>query len=100
MRRSALAVAVAAAGIAATSAYVTQRCMERARGAVIDPTLVVLEYHTAYYWRAANAAWWGVLAAVVVYAVAVHRPAATTRALVLATPICAALAVVLSWIFP
>jgi hypothetical protein len=81
-------------------AYVAQRCVERARGAVVDPTLVVLEYHTAYYWRAANAAWWGGLAAVVVYAVALRHPDATTRALVIATPICAALAVVLSWMFP
>jgi hypothetical protein len=81
-------------------AYVAQRCIERARGGGIDPTLVVVQYHTPYYWRSANAAWWGVLAAVVVYAVALRRPGATTRALVIATPICAALAVVLSWVFP
>lgn len=95
-----MALAVVAAGIGATTAYVAQRCVERARGAVIDPTLVVLEYHAAYYWRTANAAWWGALAAVVVYAIATRRPEATTRVLVVAAPICAALAVALSWIFP
>ncbi len=100
VRRTAAAIAVAAAGVGATAAYVVQRCVERSRGAVIDPRLVIVEYHTAYYWRAANAMWWGALVGVVAYAVALRRPEATVRVLAVAAPLCAAFAVVLSWLLP
>ncbi len=46
-------------GPAAAVAYVAQRLYERFTGGVGDPTLVVREAHTSFYWRASAALWWG-----------------------------------------
>lgn len=72
-RRAALALTAAAFGGLAPVAYVAQRLYERARGGPIDPTLVLRESHTAFYWRACTAAWWAGIAAIAIYAWAARR---------------------------
>jgi hypothetical protein len=53
------AVACASAGLIAATAYVVQRLYDHAVLGTIDPLLVLRESHTAYYWRAFVATWWG-----------------------------------------
>jgi hypothetical protein len=74
-RRIALALAALTFGAASALAYAAQRVFERLRGGAGDPLLVVFDLHTAFYWRAATAAWWGGVAAILVFAVA-SRPRA------------------------
>jgi len=98
--RTALALAGIALGLGATLAYVAQRTIDHLRGAVVDPTLIVLQAHTPFFWRALTATWWGGLLAILVYVAARRRAAATTRSLSVAVPVVAILAVVLSWMLP
>jgi hypothetical protein len=72
-RRSALSLAALTFGVASSLAYAAQRVFERVRGGGGDPLLVVFDLHTAFYWRAATAAWWGGVAAILVFALA-SRP--------------------------
>ena len=58
-------VAALAFALTAAAAYVAQRLLDYARGDLADPTNVLAEAHTAFYWRCAAAAWWGGLGAVV-----------------------------------
>jgi hypothetical protein len=70
VRRTALALAALTFGVASSLAYAAQRVFERARGGAGDPLLVVFDLHTAFYWRAATAAWWGGVAAILVVGLA------------------------------
>ncbi len=79
-KRVALALASLVFGFAAPVAYTAQRLFERARSTPTDPLLVVFDLHTAFYWRASTAAWWGVVLAIVAYAFSVQPAAATLRA--------------------
>ncbi|MBX3270405.1 MAG: hypothetical protein KF729_09105 [Sandaracinaceae bacterium] len=100
--RAAAALAAACFGLAAPLAYVGQRLFERARGGVADPTLILWEAHTAFYWRAGTAAWWAGVIAIGVYALARRRAPTerVTRALAVAlVPIAIAL-VVVTWWYP
>lgn len=72
--RRRLAVTAVAFGLAAPAAYVLQRLYERATGGVADPLLVVRETHTAFYYRAAAAVWWGSVVALVVWAAMARGP--------------------------
>jgi hypothetical protein len=74
-RRTALALSALTFGVASSLAYAAQRVFERVRGGAGDPLLVVFDLHTAFYWRAATAAWWGGVAAILVVALAA-RPGA------------------------
>lgn len=74
-RRAALALTAAAMGALAPLAYLAQRLYERARTGPIDPTLILRESHTAFYWRAGAAAWWAGVAAIAIYAWSVRREA-------------------------
>lgn len=76
-RRVAFALAALVFAIAAPAAYAAQRIFERVRSGSADPLLVVFDLHTAFYWRASTATWWGVVAAIAAYAFAV-QPAATS----------------------
>lgn len=70
-RRRALALAGAAFGLAAPTAYQVQRLYEVARAPMpTDPTMILAEAHTALYWRLGTATWWAGLVALGVYAVA------------------------------
>lgn len=75
-RRIAFALAALVFAVAAPAAYAAQRVFERVRSGSTDPLLVVFDLHTAFYWRASTATWWGVVAAIAAYAFAV-QPAAT-----------------------
>lgn len=57
--RARLGWASLAFGLASAIAYVVQRLIELRSATPIDPLLVIREAHTAYYWRAATAVWWG-----------------------------------------
>jgi len=76
-RRRALAVAGLSFALAAPAAYVLQRVYERANGGIPNPTLVLREAHTAYYWRLTTATWWGGLVALVAAAWILRRPTAS-----------------------
>ncbi|MBX3251219.1 MAG: hypothetical protein KF901_28840 [Myxococcales bacterium] len=79
--RSRLGRAALAFGFVAAFAYVGQRLYERAAGGAVDPLMVVREAHTSYYWRCANAAWWGGVGLVLVlYGVHAARHAPLTTA--------------------
>jgi hypothetical protein len=104
-RRTALSLAALTFGAASSFAYAAQRVFERLRGGAGDPLLVVFDLHTAFYWRAATAAWWGGVAAILVFAVAsrprgvaVHDRAARALA-VLVVPLALAIAVTM-WRLP
>ncbi|MGF1464926.1 MAG: hypothetical protein ACFCGT_02230 [Sandaracinaceae bacterium] len=65
--RRRLARAGAAFAVAAPVAYVAARLFEVARAPVpADPTLILADAHTALYWRAGVALWWGAVIALVV----------------------------------
>lgn len=49
--------------VVAPLAYLAQRLFERWQGGPGDPLGVVVEVHTAFYWRAATALWLAVVAA-------------------------------------
>ena len=67
-RAHALSVAGLVFALAAPIIYAAARGFELVRGAASDPTLIIRALHTAYYWRAALAAWAAGLAALVVFA--------------------------------
>lgn len=101
--RAALALAAASFAIAAPIAYVAQRLIEVGRSSTpFDPTLVLSDAHTAFYWRAATATWWGGLVAMLAYALAArarsHDRAA--RWLGLAAIPLTLLLVILAWRLP
>lgn len=99
-RRTALALAAAAFALAAPAAYVAQRLYEiDATDGPINPLLVLRDKHTAFYWRAATATWWGGVAAIVTYALA-RRGARPARALRWAALPLIGLVILLSWWFP
>jgi hypothetical protein len=58
--------------LSAPSIYVLLRLYEQARGMHSDPTLIMRALHTAYFWRAAIAAWTGGLVAVIAYVLIVR----------------------------
>ena len=67
MNREALSVASLAFGVVTPIAYVVQRLVERAVSGPVDPTMVLREAHTSFYWRCLTSAWWGGVAAVVAW---------------------------------
>jgi hypothetical protein len=79
IKRSAIALASLVFGVAASAAYAAQRLFERSRSGPVDPLLIVFDLHTAFYWRATTATWWGVIAAIATYAFAAQPGAATLR---------------------
>ena len=100
--RPALALAAATFGLFAPLAYLGQRLYERARAQPLDPTLILRESHTAFYWRAGTAAWWAGIAAIVVFAWASRRAPGErgVRALYWATLPFAAAVVWIAWRHP
>lgn len=61
-----VATASLVAALTAPVAYVVLRLIERVRSGPIDPLSIVGDPHTAFYWRASSAAWWGGLAGMLV----------------------------------
>lgn len=70
--RRAVAVSGLVFAAAAPLTYMIIRLFERLRGGVSDPSLILQEAHTGFYWRAAIACWWAGLLAVAAFAGA-HR---------------------------
>lgn len=101
-RRIRASVSALAFGAVAAVAYLVQRLLDYARGAVVDPVDVLVETHTAFYWRCAAAAWWGGLAAVVAWVLSrrAKDPVAHARWLAVATLPLGILYVLLAWSFP
>ena len=77
--REALACGSLAAGVVAPIAYLVQRLYERSQGGVPNPTLVLREAHTSFYWRTTTAAWWAGLIGIAVFAWMMSRPPASAR---------------------
>jgi hypothetical protein len=102
-RRAALAFASASFGLVAPLAYVGQRLFEVARSPIpVDPVLIVRDAHTAFYWRAATAAWWAALIAAMVYAAVRRRgnDSRLERALTVAAVPMVVVLGALAWWFP
>lgn len=100
--RRAVALAAAVFALGAPAAYVAQRLFEVASATQpTDPALVLRDAHTAFYWRAATATWWGGLLACSGYAVVSrgHHQRAE-RVLLWAVAPAAAATALLSWWFP
>ena len=72
-RREALSIAALAFALAAPTAYVLQRLVERIQGGEPDPLVIARTMHVAFYWRVATAVWWGGLAAMLVWAIVRRR---------------------------
>lgn len=101
-RRIRACVAALAFSLVAAVAYVAQRLLDYARGELADPTHVLAEVHTAFYWRCAVAAWWGGLAAAAAWML-VRRakdPARTAWTLAVVAAPLGAVYVLLAWLYP
>lgn len=101
-RRHALSVAALTFGLATPLTYALERAIEWARGEHGDPRLILRTLHTAYYWRAAVAFWWGGAVALLVYAwlKSERDPTRFARTLALMAVITLPAFVFASWIFP
>lgn len=66
MTRERVAHAALAFAMVSPVAYMAQRMVERWVFGDVDPTLVIRQVHTAFYWRCATSAWWGTVAALLV----------------------------------
>ncbi len=96
--RERLAIAGAAFAGATPLAYAAQRLFEVARGGgASTPDLVIYTNHVGYYWRVLAATWWGLVAAILVYALGAR---ASERALTLGVAASGLFAAALAWIFP
>lgn len=101
-RRIRACVAALAFSLASAAAYLAQRLVDHARGNLADPTAVLTEVHTAFYWRCATALWWGGLAAAVVFVLAGRakdRGRVARMLAVAAAPLGGAY-LLLAWLFP
>jgi len=101
------ALAALAFASAAAVAYIAQRIFDHALvEGEVDPLSMLRQTHAAYVWRAATAAFWGGLAALVVYAVArarrVDLAAGPFRSPAIAVAVATLFAVfaLLAWAFP
>lgn len=100
-QRTRWAFGAAAAGLVAPVAYLAQRLIALQLGEGVDPTLIVRESHTAFYWRSALSAWVGVAVFVIVAALGRGEPSPrVVRALRLVLFPSGALLALLFWRFP
>lgn len=102
-RRRRLALAALAFAIAAPLAYLAQRLLDQALAGETDALSMIRQGRAAYPWRAATAAFWGGLGAIVAFAVARPARPGSERLERYAVPAACALGVlvlVLAWVFP
>lgn len=101
-RRRNVSVAGLAFGLATPLTYALERALEWARGEHGDPRLILRSLHTAYYWRAAVAFWWGGVIAFLVYAwlKSGRDPVRFARAIGLVAVIALPLFLFAAWRFP
>jgi hypothetical protein len=100
--RERIAIAALAFGVATPVTYVLERMLEWASGENGDPRLVLRTLHTAYYWRAIVAFWWGGVVAILVYVwLSTDRaPARTLRVLGILASVLLPLAILATLRFP
>lgn len=100
-----MALAALAFAVSAPGAYVAQRLYEVwwVGAPSSNPALVIRAAHTAFYWRAATATWWGGLIAAIAYGAVRYAGRSGRRAAWLVTRGAIAwivLLVVLAWAVP
>ncbi len=101
-RRRRISVSALVFGVATPVTYAAERAVEWARGETGDPRMILRSLHTAYYWRAGIALWFGGVAAILVYAWLSRGrdPSPAARTLAIAACILVPLMLLSSWRFP
>jgi hypothetical protein len=100
-KRRAWATAALAFGIVAPIAYIAHRVIDHAGAGEVDPLSMLRQTHVAYVWRAATAAFWGGLAALVALAIGGDgRWVPRLRVVVRTVTVSVVAFAVLAWAFP
>lgn len=98
--RQAAADASLVFGLASALTYLLERAYEQMRGQASDPTLILETLHTTFYWRAAIAAWWGGVVALVCYVLFARNPRPRSSRLAMAAALLAPALVAWFYLLP